>query len=274
MGKKNIIRIVEGFLILAFSFLSWASLAGALNGGPDWVQKSIWSLAAFLFLGISVGLVYLIENQRILFFGLPALIVLPALVFLKNDLLSGAVLTAVLFFLALAAWRTHFEKSLRIELAPCLILKRGLGSFITALALTITLFFYWAPYAQSLGNDIRIPRPLFDSIARPAIEMSLALSLPRGTNPKSLSPEFTKQQTAILDNLYLSANEQLSVAGKTFKKWIPLGVSVSLFFSFKVIGTFLSWLMIVLAWLIFKILLWGGIIKIEKVAVEKEIVVV
>jgi hypothetical protein len=50
-----------------------------------------------------------------------------------------------------------------------------------------------------------------------------------------------------MDILYQTVNEQLDSAGKAYKKWIPLGLSVSLFFSFKIIGTFLSWLMVVLA---------------------------
>jgi len=272
VNKKIIVRSILGILVLAFSFLSWSLLADAVNNGPDWIVKSVWCLVSFLFLGVSVGLAYLIEDGPVLFYGLPFLIVLPALVFLRDNLISAAVLAIAVLFLAMAAWRANFEKSLRIEFAASFILRKSLAPFVTALALIITVFFYWAPYAQSLGDSISIPRPLFDAIAKPAMDFSLAVSLPKGMTLKSLPPEFAAQQAALMDSLYSSVNDQLVAAGKVFKKWIPLGVSVSLFFSFKVIGFFLSWLMTLLAWLIFKIFLWSGVIKINKVAAEKEVV--
>ena len=265
VNKKVIIRATLGIFILAFSFLSWSSLAGALDNSPDWIAKSLWSLISFLLLGIGAGLAYLIEDKHILYFGLPPLIVLPALVFLKNDLISGIILAVALALLACAAWRVDFEKSLRIVFVPHTILRKGLASFITAFALIVTVFFYWSPAAQSLGNEISIPRPLFDTIAKPIMDIFLNMSLPKGMSLKSSPPEFAAQQAGLMNSLYSSANDQLAVTGRAFKKWIPLGASISLFFSFKVVGFFLSWLMTVLAWLIFKIFLWSGVVRMEKV---------
>lgn len=270
MSKKIIVRAVLGSWIFIFSSLLWLSLSTALNDGPDWLQKSLWSLAAFLFLGVGAGLAYLMEERNILFYALPPLIILPALVFLKEGLITGLVLALAILFLTLAVSRADLEKTLRIELAPWFILKRGLGSFITALALIVTLFFYFAPVTQSLGQEISVPRPLFDVIARPAIDLALQMSLPVGVDPKSLPPELKNQQTELLDKIYVSLNGQIELAGRTFKKWLPLGASVSLFFTFKVIGIFLSWLIIPVIWLIFRIFLWSGVVRIEKVAVEKE----
>lgn len=273
VNKKIIVRAILGVLILVFSFLAWLNLSGALNDGLDWLQKSLWFLAAFLFLGVGAGLAYLIESKPILFYGLPPLIILPALVFLKDALISGAVLAIAFLFLALAAWRADFEKSLRIEFASSVILKKSLAPFITALTLIVTLFFYWAPFTQSLEQKIYVPRPLFDVIVQPTINLFLQITLPVGQSLKDLSPEVIRQQAQFLDEMYLATNEELANASQAFKKWLPLGVSISLFFSFKIIGTFLSFLMIALAWLIFRVLLWSGVVRIEKVAAEKEIVI-
>ncbi len=272
MSKKIIVRLTLGILILIFSFLSWSTLADVLNNGSDWLLKSIWSLAAFLVLGVFAGLAYLIENEKIFLYSVSVVIILPVLVFLKPGIGTAIVLAvAILFFMA-TAHRANFEKSLRIKFSSGVILRKGLSFTITGLALLVTLLFYWAPYTQSLSGDIRIPRPLFDAIAKPAIDLFLDISLPQGLDLKSSSFEFTKQEVEFLDNLYFSSNEQLSAAGRAFKKWIPLGVSVSIFFSFKVLGIILLWLMMLLAWLIFRILLWSGIVKIEKVAAEKEVI--
>ncbi|MBU3901214.1 hypothetical protein KKF25_01025, partial [Patescibacteria group bacterium] len=132
---------------------------------------------------------------------------------------------------------------------------------ITALALIVTLFFYWAPFTQSLEQKVSVPRPLFGAITKPAINLFLPLALPPGQSLKNLPSEFYRQQAEMTDKLYLSTNEELASAGQAFKKWLPLGMSVSLFFTFKIVGTFLSWLMILAVWLIFRILLWSGVIK-------------
>lgn len=272
MNKKIIVRATLGILILIFSFLSWSSLASAVNNGPDWVAMSVWSLIDFLFLGVFVGLFFLVENEKIFLYSTPIIIALPALTFLKLEIISFLVLVATILFFIAAASRVDSEKSLRIKFSAGIILRRAFPLMMTGLALLITLFFYWAPYTQSLGSDISIPRPLFDTLAKPVMDFSLNMSLPRGTTLKSLPPEFAAQQAKFMDGLYSSVNEQLALAGRAFKKWIPLGASISLFFSFKVIGFFLSWLMTLLAWLIFKIFFWSGVVRIERVVTEKEVV--
>jgi len=272
MNKKIIVSLVLGLLILAFSFLSWSFLSAAVNNGPDWLIEAVWCLITFILLGVAMGLFFLVENEKIFLYSTSVMIVLPALAFLKPEIISFLVLTVAILFFVAAVFRVDSEKSLRIKFSAGIILRRTFPLAMTGLALLVTLFFYWAPYTQSLGSDIRIPRPLFNTIAKPVMDFSLNMSLPKGTTLKSLPPEFVAEQIKFMDNLYSSANEQLALAGRTFKKWIPLGASISLFFSFKVVGFFLSWLMTLLAWLIFKIFLWSGVVKIEKVAVEKEVI--
>lgn len=272
VNKKIIVSSILGILILVFSFLFWSFLAGAVSDGPDWVSKSVWSLVTFLFLGVFTGLFFLVENEKIILYSVPLIIALPALAFLKLEIITALVLVAAILFFVVAVSHVDSEKSLRIKFSAGIILRRVFPSMMTGLALLTTLFFYWAPYTQSLGSDVSIPRQLFDTIAKPAMDFSLNLSLPKGVKLESLPPEFAAQQARLMDSLYSSANDQLVLAGWTFKKWIPLGASISLFFSFKVLGFFLSWLMTFLAWLIFKIFLWGGVVRIEKIAVEKEII--
>lgn len=274
MNKKIIVRSVLGTLIIIFSSLFWLLLFGALNNGPDWLAKSLWGLAAFLFLGVTLGLAYLLENSKHVIYVLPLLVLLPALIFLPESLATGIVAALALAFLALGVWRADFEKSLRIEFIPWIVLRKSLGYTITALALITTLFFYWSPFTRSLEEKIFIPRPLFDAVSQPVAEVFLRLSFQPGTDADLSSPEFKRQQNKFFDELYRSANEQLSLAGKTLKKWLPLGVSVSLFFTFKIIGTILSFLIIALAWLIFRVLLLSGVVKITKIAVEKEIIII
>jgi len=272
MSKKIIVRSVFGALIFIFSLLSWLTLAAAINDGPDWLEQSLWSLTAFLFLGITVGAAYLIENEKIFLYSIPVLIILPVIGFLDPNLIAGAVLVLAILFLVLGVHRVSFEKSLRIRLVPGLILKRGLAPTITALALLATLFFYFTPFAQSLGKEVKIPRPLFNAIAEPAVDLFLVMSLPPGQGLDDLPPQAFRQQEEFLNNFYSAVNEQLDLAGRVFKKWLPLGVSVSIFFTFKIIGTFLSWLMTLAAWLVFQALLCLKTIKIDKVAAEREIV--
>lgn len=272
MNKKIVVRAALGVSIIISSTLFWLLLFGALNDGPDWLVQSLWALAMFLFLGSALGLAYLIESDQRFLYGAPVLVIVPALFFLPESLATGLAAAVAFSFLALAAWRAEFEKSLRIEFVSGAILRRSLGATITALALMVTLFFYFAPFTRSLGQEVKVPRPLFDAISGPIVEVFLRLSLQPGTDIDLSTPEFKQQQDIFFDGLYQSVNDQLSLAGRALKKWIPLGISVSLFFTLKVVGTFLSWLMMALVWLVFRILLWSGIVKIEKVATEKEII--
>lgn len=272
MNTKIIVRLVLGTIILLSSFAFWASLSAALNNGPDWIVMSVWSLSAFLVLAFGLGLAYLMEEKVILFYALPAAIILPALVFLKNDAVVVLIAAVALIFLAIAAGKANFEKSLRIKFAPLSILRQGLAPAITGLSLLSSLIFYGAPLAQTLGENVIVPRQLFDALATPAMDFALRMNLPAGADIKNLPLEFKKEQEAFLDKLYDSLNTQIEITGRSIKKWLPLGAAVSLFFTFKVVGTILSWLAILLAWLIFRILLWIGVVKINKVVAEKEVI--
>jgi len=248
MEKKSLVRIILGFFIFLTSFLFWLVLWRALQNGPDWLNMALWSLVIFLVFGSFVGLAYLIEKEKKFLYAVPLLVVLPFLIFYQWEKQLGLIVVAVaILFFVLAIFKVEFEKSLRIKLAAGIILRKGLAPTITALALLITLFFYWAPYTQSLEQEISVPRPLFDAIVKPVINIFMQTALPPGTNQKALSAQLNRQQQESMDILYQTVNEQLDSAGKSYKKWIPLGLSVSLFFSFKIIGTFLSWLMVVLA---------------------------
>lgn len=273
MNKKVIIRVTLVVLILLASFAFWSMLSAALNDGPDWLAMSVWALLIFLILGVIIGLLYLIENEAIFLYGGALAIILPFLFFLKLGI--GALFTFLaLFFLMLSARQVNFEKSLRLKFAPVDILRRGLAPAITGFAVLSSLLFYGTPLAQTLGMSIIVPRPLFEAVAQPAINFALQMNLPAGMDIKSLPPEFKDQETEILDKIYVSLNDQIDAAGRSFKKWIPLGAAVSLFFTFKVVGTILSWLMMFFAWLIFKVFLWIGVVKMNKVAAEKEVITI
>jgi len=271
MEKKIIIRSLLGIFILLASFAFWSMLSAALNDGPNWLTMSVWALLIFLILGVTICLLYLTENETIFLYGGALAIILPFLFFLKLD--AGALFAFLaLLFLMLSAWQVNFEKSLRLKFTPVVILRKGLAPAITGFAILSSLIFYGTPLAQTLGMSIIVPRSLFEAVAQPAINFALQINLPAGTNTKSLPPEFNRQKTEFLDKIYVSLNQQIEVAGKSFKKWIPLGAAVSLFFTFKVVGTILSWLIMLFTWLIFKALLWIGAVKINKVAAEKEVI--
>ncbi|KKT24739.1 MAG: hypothetical protein UW11_C0041G0005 [Parcubacteria group bacterium GW2011_GWA2_43_9b] len=273
MNTKIIIRSVFGIFILLASFAFWSTLSAALNDGAPWLAMSVWSLFIFLILGMIIGLAYLIESEAIFLYGAALAIILPFLFFMKLNIGAAFVLLAFLF-LMLAARQANFEKSLRLKFVLVVILRKGLAPTITGFAILSSLIFYGTPLAQTLGESIIVPRPLFNAIARPLINLALQMSVPVGMDIKSLPPEFKKQEVEFLDKMYVSLNQQIEVAGGSFKKWIPLGVAVSLFFTFKVVGTTLSWLMMFFAWLIFRILLWSGVVRINKVVVEKEVIIV
>ncbi len=272
-NKKLLVRSVFGFLIFGSSFLFWLVFQRALQNGSDLLAASFWSLAFFLILGSLISLVYLVENGKKFLYAVPLAIILPFMFFYKwGNWPEFAVAIAAVFFFLLAVRRVEFEKISRIRIAAGIIFKKGLRPTITGLALLATLLFYWAPYSQSLGQEISVPRPLFDAVANPIVNFLITSNLPAENSSKVPPVQLEQVRQQSLDSVYQSINEQISVAGKTYKKWIPLGLSISIFFSFKILGVFLSWFIIAVTWLIFRLLLLLKVVNIKIISTEKEII--
>lgn len=260
------------FLCLTFfSFLFFYFLRISFWEDIGWRAMVFLPLGAFFCLGASVGIFYLLEqNKKVLF-----LCLLPILAaFVCFSELKMAVILGILggvIFLSRSLIKLNKEKSLRLKFAPSAILRNSFPCFVAALSLFASLMFYWSPLAQKIGEEAVVPRPLFDAIAKPMLGYVSNLSgqavnqaLPVGVQMPSVVPQ--------MDDLYNSVNMQVSILSAPYKKFIPLGAAVSFFFAVKFFSLFLIWPVVFFSWLAFKLLLVLGIVNIKKIETEKEAV--
>ncbi len=292
MAKKTIIQLVLSSLILIFSSLTWCFIFAAFwHNNPDYLQRILTPLISFLILGVLAGLWFLIENRRLILWLAPALIFLPFLIifsFFGAKLTSywNLVLFLVLFFIVLffglgiRASRETKESRLKIELIP--ILQSALKPSVTAMIILASISFYFSPSARLNVKEIFIPRPFFDSLFSPLINI-LEKSLPKngltnGANvknqnlPQEITNQLTAQEKNLSDQTYGMLNQIITNAGKPFKKYIPLGLTLSFFFALKIFELIFLWVMIFGIWVLWKVLRFFNILKIKIIKVDKEVI--
>lgn len=274
MSKQNIARIILGVLIFVCSFLLWYFLDFALNTGEDWLMMIVPSGIAFLVLGVVLGIFCLLEEARAVFVAAVSGLILGSFViflavFGKRPSASDLILAAVAFlsflFFVVGAKNAWLEKSSRLKIVASLILRKGLAPALTALALFGALLFYWSPYARSLDKEIVVPRPLFDAISAPIIK-----SIAGAEKAPGMDNFAVPAGADFSDQFYRAVNSQVNALGKPYKKFIPFGAAVSLFFTFKLLGIILIWPIVFLDWLALKLLVKLGIVSIKKITTEKE----
>lgn len=247
MNKSNRITqsVVLGLITLVAA-LNWAGLKNVFFEEGQW----IWPSLGFLILLILLSLGWLlIKSKSVLFTSL--IVILACFFFSFGFKLEYLAVLFIAFLLFLfGSLRTINEKEVRIKLQISKILRRGLPYVLTGLSLIIATVYYFSPLIVKNQNQIQIPRPLFDIIIQPVNEL------------------ISEQR----DILYQTINQQINKYSQPYQQYFPLGLAMGMFFALKLISIPFIWLVILSSWLIFKLLISLGAIKIQEQAVLKEII--
>ncbi|MBL7155023.1 MAG: hypothetical protein ISS88_00765 [Candidatus Portnoybacteria bacterium] len=246
MYKNRITQSVLAGLATLISAISWVGLENILSGGNNWLWPSIGFLILLIFLSLNW---LLTKSKAVLLITLILILVSFFFVFSFKIEYLAVLFIALLFFL-FGSFRAINEKKVRIKIQVDKILRRGLPSILTGLALVIAVAFYFSPLALQGQNKIEVPRFLFDIVVQPII-VDIPLSG---------------------DMLYQAINQEINKYGQPYQQYFPLGLAMGIFFALKTIGFLFGWLVILLSWLIFKVLVSAGAIKIQEQAVLKEVI--
>lgn len=269
MVKKQVFRVVPGVLIFVLSLGTWWAFNNSMRDGGDWVFKIMFPSALVLALGVCLALHYLLEKERGFALLAPIPVLLPFFFFVqwRPSLIFWVVLAAL--FLLLAAYRANREKALRLRMVPVAIMHLGLASTMTGLAILASLIFFWSPYSQSLrGNEVSVPRPFFDAVAGPITKTLFQTQMPSGADRSVYDQAVSDAK----DQAYNFINQQLNFQGRAYKKFLPAGLAVSFFFAVRVWGSILMGLAISLAWLVYRMFVFFGVVKlINKEEIKEEI---
>jgi len=266
MHKNRVTQSVIAGLATLISAVSWISLENILSEGNNW----LWPSISFLILLVFLSLNWLFTKSKVVLL-ITLIFILVSFFFVfsfKIEYLS-VLFIALLFFL-FGSFQAVNEKRVRIKIQVDKILRRGLPSILTGLALIIAAAFYFSPLALQGQDQIRLPRPIFNIILQPIVkifEEQIPIS--------QLSEQFgvdLEGNEEIGDILYQVINQEINKYSQPYKQYLPFGLAIGVFFALKAIGVVLMWLVILLSWLIFKILVSTGAIKIHEQAVLKEVI--
>jgi len=266
MHKNRITQSVVAGLATLISAVSWIGLKNILSGGNNW----LWPCLGFLILLIFLCLHWLLTKSKAVLLITLVLIFISFFFIFSFKLEYLAVLFIAYSFFLFGSWRAISEKEVRIKLQVDKIFRRGLPCILTGLALVITAAYYFSPLALQNREQIKIPRFLFDIIIQP-ITKTFEGQIPISQLSEQLGLTLTGDEK-FEDILYQVINQEINKYGQAYQQYFPLGLAIGFFLTLKAIGFIFMWLVILLSWLIFKVLVVAGAIKIQEQAVLKEMI--
>ena len=281
-------EIVLAIFVVLFGAITWFLLHRFFYF-DDGITLLILTVLGFLFWGISLGLGALLINKKIILFSAFALSLLSFFIFFREQL-EGLYyfIVLVLTFIALLIYqkRVKHEEKARIKLHFWRIFKKGLPLVFTFICILISLAYYFSPdIMQEKATKIQIPQDAFNAIIKP-LEGLIGERLPKGVNldsdiSKFLPPDQIKElerQFGIdiskgdtgRDVLYKLVDYQLNNITGPYKKFIPLGLAIGLFFVLRIVAIVLIPFIVLFSYFIVKILLSVRFAKILTTPVEME----
>jgi len=255
MHKNRVTQSVIIGIVALLSAASWSGLKDVLYSGGSW----IWPAYGFLILLVALSLSWILSKSRtILSITFAFALVSFLLIFgLKLEYLAALVVAVALF--AIGSFRAVNEKEVRIKLHAHKVVRRGMPFVLTGLALLIASAYYFSPLAQQGQNQLKIPRPLFNIAIKPVfLTVGQELDTPGAENEQ------------LEEVLYLAVNAEINKYTQSYKEYFPLGLAIGMFLAIKAIGMFFGWITILLCWIIFKLLVVSGAVKIHEKAVLKQ----
>ncbi len=254
INKNQITNSVIIGLATLVAAITWAGLKGVLFNDGSWIFPSI----GFLILSVFLSLNWLLTKSRTIILTTLVFILITFLLTFGLKIEFFAVLLLALLFFVFGSFRSISEKEDRIKINSIKIVKRGLPYIMTGLSLVIASAYYFSPLSMIGQEKIEIPRPFFNTIISPVIEVFEGQT------------GFDLRETR--DTLYQTINGEINKRSEPYKGFIPISLSVGVFFALKVISIPFIWLTILLASLIFKILVWTKAIHIHEKSVLREVI--
>ena len=272
MNKNN--RFTQSVIIGSATLMaavSWAGLESILFDNGNW----IWPSIGFLILLIFLSLNWLLAKSKAILLTTFVFILVSFFFAFSFRLEYLPVLCVAFLFFILGSYRAVNEKEIRIKIQFGKIIRRGLPSILTGLSLIIATAYYFSPLALHGQNQIQIPRPLFNIIVQPimtTIEKQVPLSQISEQLGIPLEENIEISSEQLQGHLYQSINQEINRYSQPYKQYFPFGLAVGFFLVLKTISVFFMWLIVLLSWLIFKILVSLGAIKIQEQAVLKQVI--
>ena len=261
--KKN--RITESTVLALATLLSafvWSGLRGFLFSGGDW----IFPLVGFLVLCVLLSLSWLLLRSRIVLVTTLAIILFGYFINFGFNWVYFSVIIIAFSLFFYGSGEAIDEKDVRVKVSASKIIKVGLPSLLTGFILLGVTAYYFSPMS---ATDFQLPRPLFDAIMKTVPLPSFRADLPGelGQNIETTAP-----LTADDEVMYQMANQVVHDYVEPYKNYFAAGLAVGVFFLFKTLSVPFMWLVVFVSWLLYKLLVSLGAIKICEKSVLQEVI--
>lgn len=286
-------------IIMALAFIAWPTFYLIVYQVSSGV--GIWAVSAlaFLFFAVSVGLSFFLLKPKVL--AIATYLAIALLAFLFFGWRGIEVFAIAVFFITTSFGYIWVQRE-QAQLIPFWYLRfirKGMPIFFTGLAFALALFYNTSP-AGRISDVPQIPSSIIHVILIP-VEYGLRASVPdfrldmkisevEALGARELpsvinaSPQLTGQvvkdyfnklpaterEKTLTEFLTAFINTQLQTTILPYKQLLPVVYLFGLFLVFRALGTPLMWIAIGLGWVVMKILLRFNKLRLRKVGVDKE----
>ncbi len=302
MNKNRITESVILALATLLSAFAWTGLRGFLFSNGGWILP----LIGFFIICVLLSLGWLLLKSKIILATTLIIILFGYFIAFGFSWVYLIVALVALGFFFYGSIQAIDERDVRIKVKASKILKVGLPSLLTGLILLTVTAHYFSPLSMT---DFEIPRPLFDVIMKimpfPSMQADLNSFLSgldvndlENINWEELEKNdihlegFNLEKTGSMieeagglenmlknlplnpsdDDMYEMINQIVHDYIEPYKKYLAIGWTVGLFFMLKTLSVPFMWLAIFFSWLIFKLLVLIGAIKIHEKSVLQEVI--
>src|SRR3989344_358611 len=229
-----------------------------------WVWGAILEkpFLSLVILGYAVvfGLFLLLVKNKILFWVVPPLTLLPSVFFFMPEIyfLSGLVFGAASMLYAAELKREEEHSNLKI------LLKRVLGNsittFFTGLVIFLSFIYYGTIYQNRDPAKLLLPESVFETtlkLAEPFLKDSI--------------PGFNASDKKLSHALYELTYARINDYAKDYTGYIPVIAAISFFFALKTISVVFYFLSIAIIYILLKLFIMLGVVKKITAPAEQEI---
>lgn len=255
--------IIISIITVVITIASWNFLYNSLYAQEVglfgvWIKPIIGFIILVVLFSLAA---LLIESKKII---IPTFLVSTFSFFLIFSF-NGFVLLALAIFLGmlfLGRVRIRDELKVRLKIRIGKALQKGVPLILTSLVLVIAVSYCFTPSARKF--EIKIPQKFLEPFQELLIKQFVAPGL-------SEKVDLLKNQK-ISEAVNEIINTKIEEFTKPYKQFIPLALAISLFLFLRIVAIPVGWLITLFVWIIFKLLVAFGVIRIEKVPKEAEII--
>lgn len=303
------VQLIISLLVIASGGGFWFLVDGTTITSLGFLP--LFAIVDLAFFFAFLGLSFIFLRPRIAAFNV-LISFLPVLFFLENKFLALGIILFSSFFTIFPARRIQIELSERLIFSIYDIIHKGLPTLLTVLALALAAFFYpnqdqrrfedvipenffqkvmvasnkLLPLQKIFPFEIPDPNKTVDEVIMDSLrkeggdtffrlskaEQEDVLREARKELSRNLKTETLPGDAKVGSFLYKSSIDVMEERFGAYKKYLPAVFVFTVFAALRTLFIFLGWTSIAISWIVYRILLYTGMIKLSKRQITQEFI--